>query len=92
MRGIAASNISLGERLYRWHIDPTRCFNNGLVANGAQMPKLDAIKTDSRIRPASSRDSRRAAARKGWRLLSTGSTGRMKSSGSFAQVTGGREG
>ncbi len=38
------------------------------------------------ISPANSRDSRKAAANRGCRLLSTGSSGRIKSSGSFSQV------
>jgi hypothetical protein len=41
---------------------------------------------DSKIRPASSNDSRKAAAKRGCKVLSTGSSGRIKSLGNFSQV------
>ncbi len=40
--------------------------------------------------PANSRDSRKADANRGCRLLSTGSSGRINSSGSFSQVIVGK--
>jgi hypothetical protein len=54
------------------------------------MPKLEAIRLASTIKLANSKDSLKAAARRGCRVLSTGSSGRAKSAGNFSQVMGGK--
>ena len=72
------SNLSIINLFAVGTYTPSGTLTTVLSFNFAQTPKLEAISIEATINPGRSKASGRAAAKSGWSMFSTGSSGNLK--------------